>query len=156
MRPHAGAAPREGEGFCCSVLCALRSHAVSDPFPQIMLHPKMQTSRGSGLYAKKRFKKQLSEKPMALPFQDELKEARWLLHAAPQPSGNHAEEVLQKYNIFVIAMAAKFSELRSLLSAMQRVQEAQKGKKKTQGREEAVKTHSVAQRGMPFLCGFPN
>lgn len=116
----------------------------------------MQTSRDSGLYAKKCFKKQLSEKPMALQLQDELKEARWLLHAAPQPSGNHAEEVLQKNNIFVIAMAAKFSKpRRSLLSATQRVQETQE-EKKVQGKEEAVKTHSVAQRGVPFLCGFPN
>jgi len=85
---------------------------------------------------------------MALQFQDKLQEAWRLLQAAPQPSGNHAEEVLQKNYIFVTAMAARFLELRrSLLSAMPRVQEgcqeAQKKEKKAQETREAAVENSL-------------
>lgn len=68
----------------CTVIYSVRE---SHLHPLSMDYATAQDANGrrSGPNAKTHFKKKLSEKLMALQFQDKLKEAWRLLQAAPQP-----------------------------------------------------------------------
>lgn len=68
----------------CTVIYGVRESRLR-PLSMANATPQDANSRGSGPNAKKHFKKQFSEKLIALQFQDKLKEAWRLLQAAPQP-----------------------------------------------------------------------
>ena len=68
----------------CTVIYSVRESRLR-PLSMHYATTQDANSRSSGPNAKKHFKKQLSEKLMALQFQDKLKEAWRLLQAAPQP-----------------------------------------------------------------------